>query len=220
MSRHLEERPVSTSRAARRTAAGVAFALTGLAVTGAGVYAALNANAFNTSPQSVSSGTLKLVLSDNGNGFSTSISGMAPGDTFNRYVDLTNSGTLDGKNITFKAVDSSNTTLSTDATKGLQITIKQCSTSWTASTGVCTSSGTVTTLLSQTALANLGSATSLIAGSITAGNVYHLQVGIALPDATETTSNGTLPVGTIQGLTANVTYTFAETQRDAATNNS
>ena len=90
----------------RRTAVGVAFALVGVAVTGAGVYAALSATAFNTSAQSVTSGTLKLVLADNGNGFSTGILLLAPGDVVNRYVDLTNSGTLDGKNITFKAVDS------------------------------------------------------------------------------------------------------------------
>ena len=43
---------------------------------------------------------------------------------------------------------------------------------------------------------------------------------MTLPDQSETTTNGTLPAGTIQGLSASLTYTFAETQRDATTSNS
>jgi hypothetical protein len=39
-------------------------------------------------------------------------------------------------------------------------------------------------------------------------------------DGTENVVNGTLPGGTMQGLTATLTYTFSEDQRTAVTTNS
>ena len=41
-----------------------------------------------------------------------------------------------------------------------------------------------------------------------------------LPDQNETTTNGTLPGGTIQGLSTTLTFTFSETQRAATTTES
>lgn len=67
---------------------------------------------------------------------------------------------------------------------------------------------------------DLASAVSLIPGEIARGAVTNLQVSVRLPDQTETTVNGALPNSTIQGKTANLTYTFTETQRSAATTNS
>jgi hypothetical protein len=217
MGRHIDHSGEASRR--RRRVTAILFAGVGLAVTGTGVMAALNATAFNSSAQTITSGTLKLVLSDNGNGFTQSITDMAPGDIVNRYVDLANSGTLDGKNLTLTATDSGSTLLSTDSTKGLHVTVVRCSGgTWTAGTGVC--SGSTSTLLSNVALANMGSAQSLISGAVTAATTYHLKVSVTLPDQNETTTNGTLPGGTIQGLTANVTWTFGESQRDATTTNS
>ena len=46
------------------------------------------------------------------------------------------------------------------------------------------------------------------------------QVEVSLPNQNETTTNGTLPVGTIQGLNASITWTFSEAQRTATTTNS
>jgi hypothetical protein len=190
----------------------------GLAVTGAGVFAALSATAFNSSAQTISSGTLKLVYADNGNGFSTSITNMAPGDVVNRYVDLTNTGTLAGKNLTLSAADSGSSLLSSDATKGLHVTVTSCSTVWVPLTGACTL-GTTSVLLNNVAVSSLVSAPStVVSGAVASG--YQLQFKITLPDQSETTQNGTLPGGTIQGLTANMTWTFGESQRDATTTNS
>jgi hypothetical protein len=215
MSRHVA--PSKLPRGSRRTAAGVAFALLGLAVTGVGVYAALNATAFNTSAQTVSSGTLKLSYADNGAGFTTAISNMAPGDQVNRYVDLSNNGSLAARNLTLSASDGTPTKLSTDATNGLHVTVTSCSTAWVAATGLCPL-GTTSVLLNNASVSSLSSASTLVSGALAAS--YSLQFSVTLPDQSETTQNGTLPVGTIQGLSASMTWTFGESQRAATTTNS
>jgi hypothetical protein len=219
MSRHLGTSTAPRGR--RRTAAGVACALIGIAVTGAGVYAALNATAFNTSPQSVTSGTVKLTLADNGDGFTQSISLLAPGDVVNRFVDVTNNGTLAAQNLTLAVADSVGSLLTTDATKGLHVTVTSCTgATWVivANTGTC--AGTTSVVLASTALSALSSAATIVSGAIPTSTVYHLKMSVALPDQTETTQNGTLPGVTIQGLSANLTWTFGETQRAAVTTTS
>lgn len=190
-----------------------------LGVASSSAFTNLNAVASNASPQIVDSGTLKLTQADNGNGFTTAISAMAPGDTVNRYVNYTNGGTLNAQGLTVSVADSGSSLLTSDATKGLHVTVSSCSVAWTPATGVC--GGTTTALLPSTALFSLKTTPgSLIAGALTAGAVEYLQFSIVLPTATETTTNGLLPTGTIQGLTANVTWTLTESQASAATTNS
>ena len=205
----------------------LAVAVTGgalLLTAGFGVWASLSATAFNSSPETVSSGTLSLTLADNGAGFSSNITNMAPGDVVNRYVDLTNGGNLAAQTLTLAVSATGDSQLITDgsspATKALKVQVSSCSTTWTASTGVCASSGTVTSLLASTTLSGLSSAQSLIAGSIAVGEVEHLRIAVTLPDQTETTTNGTPITGTIQGRSATLTYTFNEAQRTATTTNS
>ncbi|CAB5240965.1 unannotated protein [freshwater metagenome] len=192
----------------------------GLGVASSTVGANLNATSFNTSANSIASGTLKLVQLDNGVGFSTPISNMVPGDTVNRYVKYTNSGTLAAKALTVKVADSLSTLLTTDGTKGLQVTISNCSVAWTPGTGAC--SGTTTSLLTSTSLLSLKStAGSLDSGSIASGAVYNLKFSLNLPSSnTETTVNGVLPASTIQDLSASLTWTLEELQRDSTETNS
>jgi spore coat-associated protein N len=201
-------------------AAASAAAVVGLALTIGGAFALLNATAFNTTAQTISSGTLKLVLADNGAGFTTAITTMAPTDVVNRYVDVSNSGTLDGKALTLAATDATPTKLTTDLTNGLHVTITQCTGgTWTPGTGVC--SGTTGALATGVALKTLSTTPStLIAGAVAAGTAVHLQVSITLPDQVETTTNGVLPGTTIQGLSASITWTFNETQRTGTTTTS
>ncbi|MGW5722582.1 TasA family protein [Amycolatopsis sp. NPDC003865] len=201
----------------------VALALVGgavLAAMGAGVWATLSATASNATPETVSSGTLKLTLAANGAGFDQAIANLAPGDVVNRYVDLTSGGSLDAQALTMQVAATGSSALITDgaSTKALRVTVKQCvGGTWNNTTAAC--SGTPATVLPATALSGLGSAQQLLS-TVAAGSVQHLQVSVQLPDQTETTVNGTLPTATIQGLTANLTYTFAETQRSAVTTNS
>jgi hypothetical protein len=190
---------------------------------GFGVWASLNATAFNTSPESVSSGTLSLTLVDNGDGFTTNVTNMAPGDVVDRYVNLTNGGNLAAKALTMSVAATGSSTLITDGTtpptKALTVAVNTCSGgTWAAATGVC--SGTSSSLLGATTLSSLASAQSLIAGAIAVNEVEHLQIVMTLPDQTETTTNGSAPATTIQGKSASLTYTFTESQRTATTTDS
>jgi len=201
--------------------AGVAV-MGGTALVSSSVFASLTATATNTSGGSVSTGTLSLTQAASGvagitGGFTTAITAMGPGDTVNRYINLTNGGTLDAINPTLSIAATPSNALTTNATAGIQVTIKNCTVDWTAA-GVC--SGTQTTALTTTAASALGTATALTLPSTLAGAVSHIQIGIALPAGTENVLNGVLPGGTIQGLTTAITWTFNETERTGTTTNS
>lgn len=204
----------------------IAVAATGGAVLvamGVGVWATLSATAANVTPEQVTSGTLKLTLANNGAGFSTAVSNMAPGDVVNRYVTLTNGGTLDAKALTLQVAATGSANLITDGTggsttKALRVSIDSCSGAYTPATGAC--SGATTPLVTATPLSSFSSAISVVPGTIAAGGVENLRIQLQLPDQTETTVNGTLPANTIQGLAANLTFTFSEVQRDATTTSS
>lgn len=209
-------------RAAWRPLAAATVGAGILVGTGFGVWATLNATASGTA-ESISSGTLKLTMAANGTGFSSAISNLAPGDVVNRYVDLTNSGTLDAQALTVQVAATGSQALITDGvspatTKALRVSITSCSVAWAPATGTC--SGTTSQVLAATAVSGLSAATSIIPGSIPAGTLAHLQISTQLPDQTETTVNGTVPATTVQGQSATLTYTFGESQRTATTTNS
>jgi hypothetical protein len=205
-------------RTKRRLTAAAAVAASGLALTTGGVLAALNATAFNTTAQPVSSGTLRLTLADNGAGFSIALSNLAPGDVANRFVTLTNAGTLDATGLTLGVADTVNSKLTTDAVNGLRVTVSSCPTAWNPTAGTCTVTPTV---ISTTPLATLKTTPgALSSATVPAGAAMHLRLAIALPDQTETTVNGVLPSNTTQGTSANLTWTFTQTQRAAVSTNS
>jgi hypothetical protein len=223
--------PVQLETDARRKRAAwrpLAAAVLGGAVAitaGFGVWAQLTATASTTTPQSITTGTLKLELAKNGVGVEQQIANLAPGDTVQRYLTLTNTGTLAAKDLTFAVTTGtgSSPVLITDAagsatSKALRITIDTCTVAWNPTTGAC--SGTTGTLLAATPLSALATANPLPASTITAGQPFHLRINAQLPDQTENTLNGIAPTGTVQGATANLTYTFAETQRTATTTTS
>ena len=202
---------LSLGKAATATLIKVAIAgvavMGGTALVSSSVFASLTATATNTSGGSVATGTLSLTQAASG----------VAGITVNRYINLTNGGTLDAINPTLQISATPANALTTSATAGIQVTIKNCTVDWT-NAGVC--SGTQTTALAATAASALGSAAALTLPSTLAGAVSHLQISIALPAGTENTLNGVLPGGTIQGLTTAITWTFNETERTGTTTNS
>lgn len=201
----------------------VVAALGGAGLVASNVFAALTATATNTSGGSVTTGTLKLQLAPSGvsgitGGFTSPISAMGPGDTFNRYIDLSNTGTLDGASPTLQIVTADSNTLVNSAPAGLQVTITACSIAWT-NTGVC--SGTSTVALASTPVSTIkASAQSITLPSVLVGGVNYLKVATSLPLGTENVLNGVLPVGTVQGLTASLTWTFVIQERATVTSNS
>ncbi len=208
-SRH-EGRPV------RATVVGLVLLIVAIVVT-PGVYAALSAQ--STGTETVSSGTLDLALSaDTGAGFSAFTSKMAPGDTDNVYVDITNTGTLAsaaGMRLWVAAVPASALSNGTAAGEGLTVQLTQCSVAWTLATGTCT--GTTTSLLATRLLNTMNTlakarALTNVPALAAGGSVAHVQVSLGLV-GTEKSVNGTPPAKTIQGLSAALTYTFIEQQR-------
>lgn len=200
-----------------------AAAVGGAGMVSSNVFAALSATATNTSGGSVTSGTLKLTLAPSAvsgitGGFTSAIAAMAPGDTVNRYVDLTNAGSLDGLSPTLLITTADTSTLVTNASTGLQVTVNACTVAWT-NTGTC--SGTSSVALASTPASTLkAGATSITLPVLTAGSVNYLKVSTSLPASNENVLNGVLPGGTVQGLTTAITWSFTIQQRVATTTNS
>ena len=213
----------SASRPNPRLIAAFAVGAAGLAVTGGGVYAALNATASNTTAQNATSGILSLTMANNGAGFSQGVANLAPGDVVNRYVTLTQGADLDAKDLALKVTDATPTLLTTDATKGLRVTVRQCvGGDWTVTgAGAGTCAGTSTSVLATNVpLSSLATTPAALASSVAAGSTVKLQLALSLPDQTETTVNGVRPTDSIQGLSSALTWTFSETQRTATTTGS
>lgn len=211
----------TVAKVSAKIAIVAAASVGGAALISSSVFAALTASASNTSGGSVTSGTLKLTQAPSGvsgitGGFSTAISDIAPTDTVNRYVILSNPGTLNSSAMTLGASGSPSNALVTDGTNGLQVSVKQCSSAY-PSNGAC--GGTETTILTTRSVLSLATpaALTLQSGALNSGATTHLKISISLPASTEVTTNGVLPVGTVQGLTTAITWTFTQTQRTGTT---
>lgn len=203
-----------SDRSRSRTLVAASFGVAALALTGAGVYAGLDAAATGT--QAVSSGTLSLVqLAGAGSGgLATAISNMAPGDSVSRLVDVTDNGTITAQNLQLTVTGSGSTLLTTSATKGLRVTVQSCSVPWVGAT--CADLGGGVTVVNSVPVATLSATPAmLVSGAVSNGSAYHYRVVTSLPDQNETTTNGTLPSGTIQNLSTTLTFTFDEAQRTA-----
>jgi hypothetical protein len=201
----------------------VAAAIGGAGMVSSNVFASLSATATNTTGGSVTSGTLKLILAPSNvvgitGGFTAPISSMAPGDTVNRYIDLKNDGSLDGLSPTLLITTSDTSTLTSDGTKGLQVTISACGIAWTNG-GVCNDTTTAVMIVTPVSTLKAG-AVNITLPLLNAGLTNYLKVSTALPAATENVLNGVLPGGTVQGLSATLTWAFTIQQRNGATSDS
>lgn len=193
-----------------------------LVLTGAGALGALNAEVSNPSAQESSAGTLVLALADNGQGFTDNVSDLAPGDIVNRYVVLSNSGTLAGESLTLEVSATGDASLIDDGTAGvtteaITLLISSCSVAWDPTDGTC--AGTTDVLNTAATLGDFSSAISLGAGTFAPATTKNLQISLTLPDQDETTINGVFPDDTVQGKSVDVTYTFGVLQRTATTTN-
>jgi predicted ribosomally synthesized peptide with SipW-like signal peptide len=208
----------SLRRPARRTPASTlhkliaTIAIVGAAasIAGLGTYATFTSS--TSQSHTISSGTVTIALGATGastNRLNIGASGLAPGDTIQRSVDLTNSGSLDLASVTLTTTASPSSLLDTDATNGLQMVIDKCSVAWTESgppyTYTC--GGTTSTVLASRAVIGSGLALSNL-GSTTAGATDHLRVTLTLPSGAG---------NTLQNQSSTISYAFTGTQR-AATN--
>ena len=157
---------------------------------------------------SVTSGTLSLDLNavNSTATLPMNASNFVPGDSISRSVDLVNSGNLAFAGIQLKSTATTSSLLDTDKTKGLQLSVKECSDPWTESVvgGVASYSctGTVTNVVSGGPAVTSATLSNLAA--FNAKGVDHLVVSITLP--TEAGNE-------FQGKTSALSVNFTGTQQ-------
>ena len=185
-------------------------AVIGAAASIAGLATYATFTSTTSTSNTISSGTVTIALGATGastNRLNIGASAVAPGDTIQRSVDLSNSGSLDLASVTLTTSASPSSLLDTDATNGLQMVIDKCSQAWTESgppyTYTC--GGATSSVLASRAVIGTSMALSNLS-STTAGATDHLRVTLTLPSGAG---------NSFQNLSSTLTYAFTGTQRTA-----
>jgi len=169
-------------------------------IAGLGTFATFTSS--TSASHTISSGTLSLTApaSRLGTGAST----IAAGDTMQRMLDLSYSGSISFGSATLTTSATTSSGLDSDAIDGLRIAIDKCSQAWTESgppyTYTC--GGSASSVLASRAL--IGSNIALSNLSLTAGSTDHLRVTVSLPSSAG---------NSLQNQSSTVSYTFTGVQR-------
>jgi Camelysin metallo-endopeptidase len=196
----------SASPTARKVVGSLAVIGTAAAVAGLGTYGNFtdSTTPINTT---VATGTLSINVTQpaHANPVTMNVSGLVPGDSMTRPVNLVNDGNVALSSVSLVSTATAPSILTTDTTNGLQLTVKKCSVDWgqigTAANPQYTCSGTQSTVLTSpvvntTTLAN--------AASLTPGGVDRLVFTLSLP---ATAGNE------FQGKSAGISLSFTGVQR-------
>ena len=175
-------------------------------IAGLGTYATWTSST-TAQNQTVSAGTVQIALGST-NRLTTNATGLVPGDTVERAVDLDgpSSGISGIGSISLGVTVGSSTLLDSDTTNGLHMNVDSCPSAWTESgtapayTYSC--SGSVTSLVSNQPVIGNFNLPSL--NSMNVSGVDHLRVKLTLP--------GTAPT-TMMGLSDTLGYVFTATAR-------
>jgi predicted ribosomally synthesized peptide with SipW-like signal peptide len=198
----------TTGSTSKKLLATIAIIGAAASIAGLGTYATFTST--TSQSHTVTTGTVTIALGATGaatNRLNIGASALAPVDSIQRSVDLTNSGSLDLASITLTTTASPSSLLDTDTTNGLQMVIDKCSVAWTEAgppyTYTCggSTSSVLTTrpvIGSALALSNLGATTH--------GATDHLRVTLTLPSGAG---------NTLQNQSSTITYAFTGTQRAA-----
>jgi spore coat-associated protein N len=189
---------------ARKLLLSIAVLGSAASIAGLGTFATFTSS--TSASHTIASGTLSLTAPVSRLG--TGASPIAAGDTMQRAIDLSYSGTISFGSATLTTSATSSSLLDTDTTNGLQIAIDKCSQAWTESgppyTYTC--GGSTSSVLASRAL--IGSAIALSNLMLTAGSTDHLRVTVTLPSSAD---------NTLQNKSSTIDYTFNGVQR-AGTN--
>jgi predicted ribosomally synthesized peptide with SipW-like signal peptide len=173
-------------------------------IAGLGTFATFTSS--TSASHTIASGTLSLTAPSSR--LATGATTIAAGDTMQRMIDLSYSGSISFGSATLTTSATSSSGLDTDATDGLHIAIDECSQAWTESgppyTYTC--GGSTSTVLASRAL--IGSGIALSNLTLTAGSTDHLRVTVTLPSSAG---------NTLQNQSSTINYTFTGVQR-AGTN--
>jgi len=196
----------SVSPTARKVVGSLAVLGTAAAVAGLGTYGNFTDS---TTPvnTTVASGTLSIDLTQPAGSYAipVSVTGLVPGDSITRAVNLVNDGNLGLSAVNVVSTATAPSVLTTDATNGLQLAIKSCSVPWTqggsASAPTYACSGTTQTLTNGPAVTNYG---LINPAALNAGGTDYLVFSISLPTSAD---------NTFQGKTASLSLSFTGVQR-------
>jgi spore coat-associated protein N len=187
---------------ARKLLLSIAVLGSAASIAGLGTFATFTSS--TSSNHTIASGTLSLTAPVSRLGTGASL--IAAGDTMQRAIDLSYSGTISFGSATLTTSATSSSLLDTDAANGLQIAIDKCSQAWTESgppyTYTC--GGSTSSVLASRAL--IGSAIALSNLTLTAGSTDHLRVTLTLPSSAD---------NTLQNKSSTIDYTFTGVQRNA-----
>lgn len=181
-------------------------------IAGLGTFAGFNSS--TSASQDVATGTVEIKLGDTGtalNRLTVGATKVAPGDTIQRAVRLSNTGTIDLASValTTTVAPDTSSVLVTDATNGLQMKIDRCSQAWTETGSSApftyTCGGTTTNVVPSRAV--IGADVALPGTALTASSHDNLLVTLNLPATAD---------NSFQGKSSSVVYTFVGTQRVAA----
>jgi spore coat-associated protein N len=184
-------------------------------LAGLGTFAAFSDT--DTGTQQISAGTVDVNLATGaGNRLSVVADGLVPGDSVQRRVRITNSGSENLAALTLTTEATTSSTLNTDTTNGLQMKIEKCAGAlgWSEQgTGPYTytcdqasagdDAGSRTTVLARRPIIGSGLALANIS-ALTAGGSDDMVVTADLPTAAP---------NSMQGQSSVVQYTFNATQR-------
>lgn len=173
------------------------------AVAGLGSYGSFTSTTSASEP--VTTGTVQLAVGSVDD-LTIAATGVVPGDTMQRAVDLQNTGNQDFSAISLTTTAAPSNVLSSDAVNGLQLTIDACSLPWTntgtASVPTYTCPGTTSAVLASTPVLTTNAALGAVL--LTSGSTNHLRVTMTLP---------TTAGNSFQGLSTTVTFGFTALQR-------
>jgi spore coat-associated protein N len=185
---------------ARKLLLSIAALGAAASIAGLGTFATFTSS--TNASHTIASGTLSLTAPFSRLG--TGASPIAPGDTMQRAIDLSYSGTISFASATLTTNATSSSLLDTDGTNGLQMAIDKCSAAWTESgppyTYTC--SGSISTVLASRAL--IGSNIALSNLTLTSGATDHLRVTLTFPSGAD---------NSFQNKSSTVSYTFTGNQR-------
>jgi spore coat-associated protein N len=145
-------------------------------------------NDSQTQAQSVGTRALSLQIGSAGtaaNRLSIGASGLIPGDTVQRVIDIQNTSAFNYSSLTLTTTAAPSSLLDTDATNGLQMVIDECSVAWTESGSnpnySYTCSGTTTPRITTRAV--IGSSMNLGGGALAANTTGKYRVTLTLPSS-------------------------------------
>jgi hypothetical protein len=188
--------------------ASAALLGTAAAVAGLGTYGAFTSS--TSASAAVNAGTMNIGLGGPGgvNNLSVAATGLLPGDKMERLVTLANTGTSDLGSVVLTTTTNkaTETALTADTAKGLQLTVQGCSVPWTGAAAPYACPGMVSTVLAPTPVIGVNTLGSL--ASLTQGRSDNLKVTTLLPKEAD---------NDFQGLTSAIGFQFDGTQRAAAT---